>query len=218
VSTGPEQEAAAGRGHLRAAHADRELVIDLLKTAFVQGRLTKDELDARAGSALAARTYAQLAALTDDIPAAPRLPARPRIRPVRTHPVRTAAIRSGSCLTVGILAFWYGAHLDDQTGTLTLLWVAFYALIAAMGIMGYGIVVAVAARRSGRQPPRPGQVGPPLGGQPRGGAGDAPLPPGSRTGQTRADLRTHRSRLDRQRPCGRAVPAPRGAKPAPGAA
>ena len=35
---------AAGRGHLRASHADRERVIGTLKAAFVQGRLTKDEL------------------------------------------------------------------------------------------------------------------------------------------------------------------------------
>jgi hypothetical protein len=55
VITGPEEGTAAGRGHLRAAHADREHVIDLLKAAFVQDRLTKDELDARTGQALTAR-------------------------------------------------------------------------------------------------------------------------------------------------------------------
>jgi len=69
--TGPQDPAAAGRGRLRAAHADREQAIDTLKTAFVHGQLTKDELDARAGQALAARTYADLAALTADIPPAP---------------------------------------------------------------------------------------------------------------------------------------------------
>ena len=41
--------AAAGRGDPRASHADRDRVIDTLKAAFVQGRLTKDELDLRAG-------------------------------------------------------------------------------------------------------------------------------------------------------------------------
>ena len=54
--TGPEDRAAAARGRLRAADADREHVIDLLKAAFVQGRLAKDERDARAGQALAARS------------------------------------------------------------------------------------------------------------------------------------------------------------------
>jgi hypothetical protein len=71
--TGPQDPAAAGRGRLRAGHADREQAIDTLKTAFMHGQLTKDELDARAGQALAARTYADLAALTADIP-----PARPQ--------------------------------------------------------------------------------------------------------------------------------------------
>jgi hypothetical protein len=44
-------------------------VIDALKAAFVQGRLLKDELDARVGQALTARAHADLAALTADIPA-----------------------------------------------------------------------------------------------------------------------------------------------------
>ena len=69
--TGPHDRAAAGRDRLRAGHADREQVIETLKTAFVHGRLTRDELDARAGQALTARTWADLAALTADIPAGP---------------------------------------------------------------------------------------------------------------------------------------------------
>ena len=56
--TGPEDPAAAGRGRIRAGHADREQVIEALKNAFVQGRLTRDELDTRAGRTLAARTRA----------------------------------------------------------------------------------------------------------------------------------------------------------------
>ena len=64
--------AAAGRsdGHLRASHADREQVIGILKEAFVQGRLTADELDARVDQAYASRTYAELAEVTVDIPLA----------------------------------------------------------------------------------------------------------------------------------------------------
>jgi hypothetical protein len=51
----------------RASDADRERVIGVLKAAFVQGRLTRDELDARAGHALTARSHADLAALTADL-------------------------------------------------------------------------------------------------------------------------------------------------------
>ena len=85
-----QMPAAVEGGHLRACHADREQVIGVLKAAFVQGRLGKDELDARVGQALAAWTYADLAALTADLPAAlaaaqlPYQPARARApRPVR---------------------------------------------------------------------------------------------------------------------------------------
>ena len=74
---------AAGRGRLRASHADRERVIGTLKAAFVQGRLTKDEFDLRVGQTFAARTYAELAALTADLPAGPAMPGRPRVLPGR---------------------------------------------------------------------------------------------------------------------------------------
>jgi hypothetical protein len=58
-----------GRGHLLPAEADREHVIDTLKTAFVQGRLTKDELCLRVAQTFTSRTYANLAAVTADLPA-----------------------------------------------------------------------------------------------------------------------------------------------------
>src|SRR5215469_11014560 len=70
MTTGPQDEPApAGRGRLRASHADREQAIELLKAAFVQDRLDKDEFDARVGQAFVSRTYAELAAVTADIPA-----------------------------------------------------------------------------------------------------------------------------------------------------
>jgi Domain of unknown function (DUF1707) len=60
---------AGGRTHLRASHADRDQAIDMLKTAFVQGRLAKGAFDLRVGQALVSRTHADLNALTADIPA-----------------------------------------------------------------------------------------------------------------------------------------------------
>ena len=86
VVTGPGDEIAAGtggRGHLRASHADREQVIGTLKAAFVQGRLTKDELDLRVGRALAPRTHAELAALTADLPAGLHVGMSRAPRPIR---------------------------------------------------------------------------------------------------------------------------------------
>jgi hypothetical protein len=68
---GPGDEVVTGAGghcRLRASHADREQVIEVLEAAFVRGRLDRDEFDLRVGRALASRTYADLAALTADIP------------------------------------------------------------------------------------------------------------------------------------------------------
>jgi hypothetical protein len=66
--TGPKDQAAAGGGQFRVGHADRERAIETLKDAFVQGRLTKDELDVRAGRAWDARTRAELDAVTAGVP------------------------------------------------------------------------------------------------------------------------------------------------------
>jgi hypothetical protein len=51
-----------------AATADRERTVGVLRAGFVEGRLTQDELDERIGQAYAARTYADLWALTTDLP------------------------------------------------------------------------------------------------------------------------------------------------------
>ena len=57
-------------GGLRASRADREQVVGALKAAFVQGRLTEDELGARVDRVYASRTYAELAEVIADIPTA----------------------------------------------------------------------------------------------------------------------------------------------------
>ena len=70
----PGDEVAAAesrsRGGLRASDADREQVIAALKAAFVQGRLTEEELGARADQVYASQTYAELAGVIADIPTA----------------------------------------------------------------------------------------------------------------------------------------------------
>ncbi|MFJ7905943.1 DUF1707 domain-containing protein [Kitasatospora sp. NPDC096204] len=54
---------------LRASHADRDRVAELLRVAAGDGRLTPDELDERLEVALSARTLGELAGLTADLPA-----------------------------------------------------------------------------------------------------------------------------------------------------
>jgi putative transcriptional regulator len=77
-----------GRGHLRASHADREQAIEMLKAAFAQDRLAKDEFEARVGQAFAARTYAELAAVTGDILASV-IPGQPPNTSTRVREQRT---------------------------------------------------------------------------------------------------------------------------------
>jgi Domain of unknown function (DUF1707) len=71
MTAGAGAQNTPGYGHLLAADADREQVIEALKVAFVGGRLTRDKFDAGVGRALTSRTYAELAAVTADIPAGP---------------------------------------------------------------------------------------------------------------------------------------------------
>jgi hypothetical protein len=140
---GPDQGAADRRGYLRAAHADRERVISVLKSAFVQGRLDKDEFDARVGQTFASRTYGELAALTADIPAESAEPAPARAAgPVRT--LARAAGRSAICMLIAA-CMTEAAFLADN-GMFLLL--AFVAFMAASGFLGYGFVDAWQAKRS----------------------------------------------------------------------
>ena len=165
----------AGHGRLRAGHADREQVIEALKDAFAQGRLTREELDVRAGRALAARTRADLAALTADIPPGPavagpdRSPAPDRSPcPARRRPLAKAAAGSGGCLAIAFAAVWVAANILDPHGlgnpyhpwSRLCLVVALAAVAAAFGIMLNGVGNAMEQRNSRRQlQARPGPGG-----------------------------------------------------------
>jgi hypothetical protein len=87
----------------RASDADREHVIGVLREAFAEGRLTAEEHSARVGQAYAARTYAELATVSADLPAgsSARRPApwssspRTRVAPAtdrRTNSLAVAAL------------------------------------------------------------------------------------------------------------------------------
>jgi Domain of unknown function (DUF1707) len=114
--TGPEDEmAAAARGRMRTSHADRERVIDTLKSAFVQGFLTKDEFDGRVGQTFASRTHAELAVITADLGAGlmaaplPGRPARPAGAKTADSPQDVADgsqnkfVNAGACVMLAIL-------------------------------------------------------------------------------------------------------------------
>ena len=89
-----------GHGGFRASDADRERVADALKAAFVQGRLTRGELDIRLGQALGSRTYGELSSVWMGIPAGP-VPARREPALARGRkPGRRSTLAWGACLII----------------------------------------------------------------------------------------------------------------------
>src|SRR5215475_7905417 len=157
AGTGAEPAAAEGRGRggLRASHADREQVIGTLKAAFVQGRLTRDELDARVDRVYASRTYAELGEVTADIPAG-LTGARSRREPWRATKI---SLRVEYAIFVpGIVAFLLvpgGPHTTvREVVTLT---AAVYLVFWILGV--FMMVASRPAERFGGQPPPPSAAG-----------------------------------------------------------
>jgi Domain of unknown function (DUF1707) len=154
---GFQDHAATGGDRLRVGHADREHVVEALKDAFVLGQLARDELDTRVGQALAARTGAELAALTADLPADPAVagPVLPRSA-TRRRPLARAAAVSSPCLAVASAALWVIGQLDPSPHRSWIplcLLVAIAAVVAALFVLGYGVGAAIEQRRS--HGPRP---------------------------------------------------------------
>jgi Domain of unknown function (DUF1707) len=231
--TEPQDRTAAGGGRLRAGHADREQVIEALKNAFMQGRLTREELGARTGQVLAARTYAELDAVTADIPGAPRPDGPPALARAevpslpgrdRRWPLARAAVKSGGFLAIAaavvqsgniIASGDYGAATGSYHAWIRVLNVLALALvITAVVILGRGVAVSVKQRRSRKQlPPRSAPGGHALIAAPHDDVGQDVVPPCPRTDQTRADLRTHISWPRRSPSSGRGAQVPGGMRP-----
>ena len=152
--------AAAARGYLRASRADREQVIGTLKVAFVRGLLDKDEFDLRVGQTFASRTYAELAAVTADLPAEPIAAQPPKLaraegeQPVlRPRPVIIAA----TVLYAGVwpLAFLLPENSEgDPKAAAQLIFSATFVYLAVLAIAVGHAVAGWRKERSGEQPPR----------------------------------------------------------------
>ena len=176
MATGPGDELAAfaaGRGRLRASHADREQVIGTLKAAFVQGMLAKDEFDLRVGQAFASRTYAELAAVTADLPAEPTAAQPPKpARAQGEQPVLRPGpvIMAATAVNAGVWAFTFLPHWaprnpdSDPPHAIVLLFFTtnlIYLLVLAIAV-GF-MIAGWREKRSARRPPRrpaPGAGGP----------------------------------------------------------
>lgn len=102
---------------LRASHEDRDRVVELLRVAAGDGRLTAEELDQRLEVALTARTYGELAALTADLPTASTFVAAPV--PTAKDLVRIEC-RSGSAKRDGRWLVPQRMEVQVSSGSVTL--------------------------------------------------------------------------------------------------
>ena len=168
MTTGPEDHgraAAARRGQLRVAQADREAAIDALKAAYVAGRLSEDEFEARVGRTFASRTRADLAAITADIPAAPVVAQAARM------PAQVVAWGTGVIIAAAALG---GALLVG--GSALILWA-----ITMTGVLLFTVSVLLNERQERRsrtrRPPRSAPSGPALEGGRTGRTGHEPPRP-----------------------------------------
>jgi Domain of unknown function (DUF1707)/Domain of unknown function (DUF4190) len=90
---------------MRAASADRERAVDVLKAGFTEGRLTQDEYNDRMGRAYSSRTYGELTALTADLPAGVMPAIWPTSAPVYQPAMPTNSLARAS-LILGVAEFF----------------------------------------------------------------------------------------------------------------
>jgi hypothetical protein len=176
AGAGPEMTPATpGFGHLRASHADREYVISTLKAAFVQGRLAKDEFDQRVSLTLRSRTYADLAAVTADLPA--RLIHAERRRepaPAQAVPPVNKPLMWGMCAVTlaGVLA----GLAAFPANSLTLLAFGVIAILVGSPVAGTLLLDSWREHHTrGELPPRPVRPFQLPGAEQHRGTGDDPV-------------------------------------------
>jgi len=143
---------------LRAAQADRERAVDVLKAAFAEGRLDQDEFADRVALVYRSRTYAELAELTADLPVGPlgtlvqlpypyqsHLPAVPEDEPPMSLLAGTALALAAAAPLIGgltgpaalVLGFW--AEADIASGRRSGMFWALLALV--FGAIGTGLFI-----------------------------------------------------------------------------
>jgi len=175
VTAGREEGGAGARGRLRTSAAEREQAISVLKSAFVQGRLGKDEFDLRVGQVFASRTYADLGAITADIPdqtadvemadgrvgaASGELEPRPgRVLSVKTA-ARVGAVGAIPSMVSAAIAMTHASQVPAAVGVLVvaLTGVLVTVLLAALLVAGSWVVRR--SQRDAAQGPPSGPSGP----------------------------------------------------------
>lgn len=90
----------AGAPPVRASDAERDKVGEILRAGYADGRLSRTELDDRLAAAYAAKTRADLRALTSDLPGATSAPTtleRPAPAALPDRDPEPAWVPAGAC-------------------------------------------------------------------------------------------------------------------------
>jgi hypothetical protein len=106
-------------GGIRASDADREHVVEILREAYSDGRLSLDEFDERTSVAFAAKTWGGLRDLTRDLPQQARLEIpqpEPQVRSARDKPLPVSPPPPHRRLSpmLPILVIWLGIALSAR--------------------------------------------------------------------------------------------------------
>jgi hypothetical protein len=143
----------AGRGRMRASDADRDRVAELLNVAYSEGRLSKDEHDARLEAAFSARTYADLGQIVADLPAAGATAVTPAARinglAVASLACALAQVVLGPLATIPAIVLGHMArHQIKRTGEQGA-GLALAGLILGWAAVILGILLVIAAMAAG---------------------------------------------------------------------
>ena len=96
MTVGPGYGAAGvPRAQMRASTADRDRAVEVITRAYTEGRLTKDEHDARAGRAMTATTFAELDSVVIDLPGAGPPPPPAPVAPQGNNALAIASLVCG---------------------------------------------------------------------------------------------------------------------------
>ena len=131
---------------IRASDADRERTVAILREGYASGRLTLAEFDERTTAAFSGRTWGELRALTEDLPAGPGpVPGHRGFRPPPARPADDDGERQQASALAG-----EGARLVP-TVLIALIWLALTLSVHAAGaLIPVVFLLLMAVRSAGR--------------------------------------------------------------------
>lgn len=101
-----ELESSHPNDRVLASDAEREGVVEHLRTASTEGRLTVDELEHRTAQALAARTRTELSPLTRDLPSAADVKPSRAAASARTRRPKRNELAAYIAVNLVLIAIW----------------------------------------------------------------------------------------------------------------